>query len=153
MNDPQRGTVWEETIIHCPTRTQIIALSATISNADQLQNWIEKVHGPTVLVNSDKRSVPLDFIFCSAKGLHPLLNEKGTGLHPNCKVWRSPKGNKRKGRSQKPLQPKVPPVGFVISQMEERSMLPAIYFIFSRRGCDRALSDLGSMSLVTQMNK
>ena len=33
MNDPQRGTVWEETIIHCPSRTQIIALSATISNA------------------------------------------------------------------------------------------------------------------------
>ena len=34
MNDPQRGTVWEETIIHCPTRTQIIALSAAIANAD-----------------------------------------------------------------------------------------------------------------------
>ena len=63
MNDPQRGTVWEETIIHCPSRAQIIALSATISNADQLQNWIEKVHGPTVLVNSNKRPVPLDFIF------------------------------------------------------------------------------------------
>ena len=96
MNDPQRGTVWEETIIHCPSRTQIIALSATISNADQLQNWIEKVHGPTVLVNSDKRPVPLDFIFCSAKGLHPLLNNKGNGIHPNCKIWRAPKGKKRK---------------------------------------------------------
>ena len=91
MNDPQRGTVWEETIIHCPTRTQIIALSATIANADQLQNWIEKVHGPTVLINSDKRPVPLDFIFCSVKGLHPLLNNKGNGIHPNCKIWRAPK--------------------------------------------------------------
>ena len=38
MNDPQRGTVWEETIIHCPSRTQIIALSATIANANQLKS-------------------------------------------------------------------------------------------------------------------
>ena len=44
MNDPQRGTVWEETIIHCPTRTQIIALSATIANSNQLHNWINKIH-------------------------------------------------------------------------------------------------------------
>ncbi len=149
MNDPQRGTVWEETIIHCPTRTQIIALSATIANADQLQNWIEKVHGPTVLINSDKRPVPLDFIFCSAKGLHPLLNNKGNGIHPNCKIWRAPKGLKKRGKVGRIMQPKSPSIGFVISKLAERNMLPAIYFIFSRRGCDKAIDNIKDLTLVS----
>ncbi len=149
MNDPQRGTVWEETIIHCPSRTQIIALSATISNADQLKNWIDKVHGPTILINSDKRPVPLEFIFCSAKGLHPLLNNKGNGIHPNCKIWRAPKGQKKKGKVGRIIQPKSPPIGFVISKLSERNMLPAIYFIFSRRGCDKAVEHIKDLSLVS----
>ncbi len=149
MNDPQRGTVWEETIIHCPSRTQIIALSATISNADQLQNWIEKVHGPTILVKSDERPVPLDFIFCSAKGLHPLLNNKGNGIHPNCKIWRAPKGQKKKGKVGRIIQPKAPSISFVVSKLAERNMLPAIYFIFSRRGCDKAIEHLKDLSLVS----
>ena len=150
MNDSQRGTVWEESIIHCPPTVQMVALSATVANAGQLTDWITKVHGPTTLVMSDHRPVPLQFSFCSAKGLHPLLNDAGTGLHPNCKVWRAPKGHKRKGRSQKPPQPEPPPISFVVAQMAERQMLPAIYFIFSRRGCDKAVRDLGVQCLVTQ---
>ncbi|MBM5807349.1 MAG: DEAD/DEAH box helicase [Cyanobacteria bacterium M_surface_10_m2_179] len=150
MNDSQRGTVWEESIIHCPPVVQLVALSATVANAGQLTDWIERVHGPTQLVMSDFRPVPLAFSFCSAKGLHPLLNDEGTGLHPNCKVWRAPKGNKRKGpKTPKPPQPEAPPLGFVVAQMAEREMLPAIYFIFSRRGCDKAVRDLGNVCLVT----
>jgi superfamily II RNA helicase len=150
MNDSQRGTVWEESIIHCPPVVQLVALSATVANAGQLTDWIERVHGPTQLVMSDFRPVPLAFSFCSAKGLHPLLNDEGTGLHANCKVWRAPKGNKRKGpKTPKPPQPEAPPLGFVVAQMAEREMLPAIYFIFSRRGCDKAVRDLGKVCLVT----
>ena len=77
MNDYQRGTVWEESIIHCPSRVQLVALSATVENADQLTDWISTVHGPTKLIKSDHRPVPLQFGFCSAKGLHPLLNKEG----------------------------------------------------------------------------
>ena len=150
MNDSQRGTVWEESIIHCPPPVQLVALSATVANAGQLTDWIEKVHGPTTLVVSDYRPVPLQFSFCSAKGLHPLLNEAGTGLHPNCKVWRAPKGQKRKGRTSRPPQPEPPPISFVVAQMAERDMLPAIYFIFSRRGCDKAVRDLGVQCLVSK---
>jgi len=150
MNDSQRGTVWEESIIHCPPMIQLVALSATVANAGQLTDWIERVHGPTRLVHSDYRPVPLSFSFCSAKGLHPLLNDQGTGLHPNCKVWRAPKGSQRKGpKSPRPPQPEAPPIGFVVAQMADRQMLPAIYFIFSRRGCDKALRDLAKVCLVT----
>ncbi|MFZ9826437.1 MAG: DEAD/DEAH box helicase, partial [Vulcanococcus sp.] len=150
MNDSQRGTVWEESIIHCPPAVQLVALSATVANAGQLTDWIERVHGPTRLVMSDFRPVPLQFSFCSAKGLHPLLNDEGTGLHPNCKVWRAPKGRNRRGpKTPKPPQPEAPPLGFVVAQMAERDMLPAIYFIFSRRGCDKAVRDLGKVCLVS----
>ena len=104
--------------------------------------------------NSDLRPVPLSFSFCSAKGLHPLLNDKGTALHPNCKVWRPPKGFKRKNRLTKLPKPESPPIRFVIAQMAERKMLPAIYFIFSRRGCDKAVKDLSSsLSLVSIAEK
>ncbi len=150
MNDSQRGTVWEESIIHCPSSVQLVALSATVANAGQLTDWIDRVHGPTRLVLSDFRPVPLDFSFCSAKGLHPLLNDERTGLHPNCKVWRAPKGSNRKGKSPRPPQPEAPPLAFVVAQMAERDMLPAIYFIFSRRGCDKAMRDLGKICLVNQ---
>jgi superfamily II RNA helicase len=150
MNDSQRGTVWEESIIHCPPAIQLVALSATVANAAQLTDWIERVHGPTRLVHSDHRPVPLAFSFCSAKGLHPLLNEAGTDLHPNAKVWRAPKGNRRKGpKVPKPPQPEAPPLAFVVAQMAERDMLPAIYFIFSRRGCDKGVRDLGKLCLVS----
>jgi superfamily II RNA helicase len=120
-----------------------------VANAGQLTDWIDRVHGPTQLVLSDFRPVPLAFSFCSAKGLHPLLNDEGTGLHPNCKVWRAPKGGQRKGpKTAKPPQPEAPPLGFVVAQMAERDMLPAIYFIFSRRGCDKGVRDLGKACLV-----
>jgi superfamily II RNA helicase len=149
MNDSQRGTVWEESIIHCPSQIQLVALSATVANAGQLTDWIERVHGPTRLVHSDFRPVPLAFSFCSAKGLHPLLNDEGTGLHPNCKVWRPPKTTHRKGpKTPRPPQPEAAPLPFVVAQMAERDMLPAIYFIFSRRGCDKGVRDLGKVCLV-----
>ncbi|KGG14771.1 MULTISPECIES: DEAD/DEAH box helicase [unclassified Prochlorococcus] len=155
MNDSQRGTVWEESIIHCPSSVQLVALSATVANAGQLTDWIQKVHGPTELILSDFRPVPLNFNFCSAKGLHPLLNDSRTGLHPNCKVWRPPKGQRRKGRSSpRQLQPEAPSIRFVVNKMAEREMLPAIYFIFSRRGCDRAVKDIsGSLALVSNAEK
>jgi superfamily II RNA helicase len=148
MNDSQRGTVWEESIIHCPPPIQLVALSATVANADQLTDWIAAVHGPTDLIVSNYRPVPLQFSFCSAKGLHPLLNEAATGLHANCKVWRAPKGHQRKGRNAKPPQPEPPALGFVVAQLAERQMLPAIVFLFSRRGCDKAVRDLARASLV-----
>jgi superfamily II RNA helicase len=44
--------------------------------------------------------------------------------------------------------PPGPPGGislpFVLSQLQQRDMLPAIYFIFSRRGCDRAVNEVST---------
>jgi superfamily II RNA helicase len=150
MNDQQRGTVWEESIIYCPPTIQLVALSATVANSEELTDWIDQVHGPTELIYSDYRPIPLAHSFCAANGLFPLLDETGQGLHPNFKVRLKSQPRRGRGREKAPRErPEVPSISFVISQLQQRDMLPAIYFIFSRRGCDKAVMDLQHLTLVT----
>jgi superfamily II RNA helicase len=144
MNDRQRGTVWEESIIYCPHEVHLVALSATVANSSQLTDWLNQVHGPTDLVYSDFRPVPLEFHFATPKGIFPLLNEEKTKINPRLKPKRgsSDRGRERGGRPEPPLLEET------INRLRARDMLPAIYFIFSRRGCDKAVAELGDMWLV-----
>jgi superfamily II RNA helicase len=139
MNDKQRGTVWEESIIYCPPHIQLVGLSATVANSKQLTDWISLVHGPTDLIYSDYRPVPLEFHFVSPKGIAPLLDPNTAKLNPKLKSHRPPGSRK---------QDDIPSIGFVVSKLAEREMLPAIYFIFSRRGCDKAVADMATLRLV-----
>jgi superfamily II RNA helicase len=139
MNDKQRGTVWEESIIYCPPHIQLVGLSATVANSKQLTDWISLVHGPTDLIYSDYRPVPLEFHFVSPKGIAPLLDPNTAKLNPKLKSHRPPGSRK---------QEDIPSIGFVVSKLAEREMLPAIYFIFSRRGCDKAVADMATLRLV-----
>ncbi|MDS3859605.1 DEAD/DEAH box helicase [Thermosynechococcaceae cyanobacterium BACA0444] len=141
MNDRQRGTVWEESIIYCPAEIQLVALSATIANGEQLTDWITAVHGETRLIYSDWRPVPLQFYFCQGKGLFPLLNSEKT--HLNARLLRS---NPPPVRGRK--RPEFLNLAYVVNQLAQRQMLPAIYFIFSRRGCDQALQQMGGVNLL-----
>jgi superfamily II RNA helicase len=153
MNDFQRGTVWEESIIYCPPEIQLVALSATVENSAQLTDWIERVHGSTQLIYSDFRPVPLEFYFCNPKGLFPLLDETQKKLHPKLRQQNlrfKKMANTQKDGNRKSMRQEAPGLLFVLSQLQQRDMLPAIYFIFSRRGCDRAVADLGDLSLVNK---
>lgn len=143
MNDRQRGTVWEESIIYCPTEIQLVALSATIANSEQLTDWINQVHGPTELIYSSFRPVPLEVYFCNPKGLFPLLDSDKTKINPRLKPKRGSSDRKNGPR------PEAPSLVHTIAQLTSRDMLPAIFFIFSRRGCDKAVADMG-MSLVNK---
>jgi superfamily II RNA helicase len=125
MNDKQRGTVWEESIIYCPPQVQLVALSATVANSQQLTNWMSLVHGPTELIYSNYRPVPLEFHFANTKGLFPLLDPQ------------------RKSED-------VASIGFLVSKLAEKEMLPAIFFIFSRRGCDKAVTEVANLELVNE---
>lgn len=145
MNDRQRGTVWEESIIYCPAEIQLLALSATVDNSDQLTDWLQKVHGPTQLIHSTFRPVPLELHYCNSKGLFPLLNDKRQGLNPRLKQRRSSAHKRGSRRSRSRIN-----LGFILSQLQQRDMLPAIYFIFSRRGCDRSVDEVSHLSLVTE---
>ena len=138
MNDRQRGTVWEESIIYCPPEIQLVGLSATIANSQQLADWISLVHGPTQLIYSDFRPVPLQHHFCLGKRLFPLLDRNGSKIDSKLKALT----RGRNGKNQ------VSSIAEVVEQLWQRDMLPAIYFIFSRRGCDKAIESLEDIVLV-----
>jgi superfamily II RNA helicase len=142
MNDRQRGTVWEESIIYCPREIQLVALSATVANSAQLTHWISQVHGPTELIYSDFRPVPLQYHFCNIKGFFPLLDDSRKRINPRLK--------EKKGIPQRGRRNDIPSLGAIISHLQERDMLPAIYFIFSRKGCDRSVAEVRNLSLVNE---
>lgn len=82
MGNPGRGGVWEESVITSPEHTQIIGLSATLSNAPALAAWMESVTGRrTILVEvpASKRPVPLRYLFATKEGLYPLFRDPDAG--------------------------------------------------------------------------
>ena len=144
MNDEQRGTVWEESIIYCPTNVQIIALSATVANADKLTEWINTVHSKTELINTDFRPVPLRFYYFDSSQPHtilPLLTPSGA---LNNKI----RPEKKHFKSGKPVQ-KRNTVKDVVRVLHEKDMLPAIYFTFSRKKCDEQMEKCAELCLVS----
>lgn len=79
MNDPDRGTVWEESVISCPPSVRILALSATMGNVEEIRGWISSIHGPTDLILSNHRPVPLRYLFALKQGLMPLFRDPNAG--------------------------------------------------------------------------
>ncbi|HEU0028519.1 MAG TPA: DEAD/DEAH box helicase, partial [Ktedonobacterales bacterium] len=77
LNDPQRGPVWEEAIIHSPPHVAFVGLSATVSNARELRRWIEEVHGPIALVYHTERAVPLESYYYLDGKLHLTRDASG----------------------------------------------------------------------------
>ena len=144
MNDEQRGTVWEESIIYCPTNVQIIALSATVANADKLTEWINTVHSKTELINTDFRPVPLRFYYFDSSQPHTLLPL----LTPSGALNKKIRPEKKQFRRGKAVQKKSV-VKDVIRNLFEKDMLPAIYFTFSRKKCDEQMEKCAEMCLVT----
>ena len=152
ISNQGRGTVWEESIIYSPPQMQLVALSATIGNGEELCDWINNVRishsedgqlSECILINSDFRPVPLKFYFSHAKGLFNLFSDKNQKLNP--KLKRLLGTNKRGKFNQKDC----PSIKTIVKQLSHNNMLPAIYIIFSRRGCDQAVESLAYLNLVT----
>lgn len=144
MNDEQRGTVWEESIIYCPTNVQIVALSATVANADKLTEWINTVHSRTELINTDFRPVPLRFYYFDSSQPNTLLPL----LTPNGTLNKKIKPEKKEFKRGKAVQ-KRNTVKDVVRNLHEKNMLPAIYFTFSRKKCDEQMEKCASLCLVS----
>jgi ATP-dependent RNA helicase HelY len=145
LQDAYRGPVWEEVIIHLPPEVRLVCLSATVSNADELSEWISTVRGPTAAVIEERRPVRLENLYLigdrTAERLH-LLPTLVDG-RPNAEAsrldseavhgWRS---GRPRPRTRRRLY--TPNRIDVVDLLEQQAMLPAIYFIFSRNGCDEA---------------
>ncbi len=77
LSDIERGPVWEEAIICSPQHVQLVGLSATVSNAEDLANWISRVHRPIVLVTHEQRAVPLEHFYFLDDTLHLVQDANG----------------------------------------------------------------------------
>mgnify|MGYP000886460309 CR=1 FL=1 len=140
MNDPERGTVWEESIIYSPEDVQLIALSATVANAEDLRAWFEYTHGETDLVVSNYRPVPLRHYYFRGNRCGPLFAKDGKLQERWLKSGPSTvarKGFRRAPKARVETDMALPED--VVADLAAQDMLPSIYFLFSRRGCESAM--------------
>lgn len=193
MNDPDRGTVWEECLISCPPEIRILALSATVGNIHEIKDWISIIHGPTEIIQSDYRPVPLRYLYALRPGLFPYFRDPNAGpgsLHGITKkngnldggskinpsilrieqdavkeYARYSSGKDRKGgggrrresddneKNGKTLTKNdqmaisrnlIPSYNKIIEELRKLNKLPAIFFIFSRDGCEEAARNAGN---------
>ena len=77
LSDIDRGPVWEEAIICSPPHVQLVGLSATVSNAEDLANWISRVHRPISLIVHEQRAVPLEHYYFLDNKLHLVQDASG----------------------------------------------------------------------------
>lgn len=144
MGDEGRGTVWEEVIINCPHEIQLIALSATVGNIGEIAEWITEVHGPIQAVVHQWRPVPLHYHLCGPEA--QMLEVDGHSraqLHQAVRSWQGLPRVRLRGRDsgerhRRPGRRRVSP-SILLPSLKARRWLPAIYFIFSRVGCEDAL--------------
>lgn len=134
LADPARGPVWEEIIIHLDRSIPLVCLSATVANAEEFADWVRSRRGPTSLVVEKKRAVPLDSEYLLSdrweRGALRMLPAFDKG-RPNERIVRM----LHRGRGHRYGAPRrVETCEF----LHRRGLLPAIYFIFSRAGCDAA---------------
>ncbi|HSK90793.1 MAG TPA: DEAD/DEAH box helicase [Euzebyales bacterium] len=167
LADRERGAVWEEVIIQLPAAVQLACLSATVSNAEEFGSWLAEVRSGCHVVISDRRPVPLDHHYMVGDRLHPMFRSghaasgrrdrsggraraarAARGGVPNPEIvmlerqataQRRARG-RRGGSSGVRLRP--PRRSDIVEALERRRWLPAIVFVFSRSGCDRAVQQL-----------
>jgi ATP-dependent RNA helicase HelY len=145
LQNPYRGAVWEEVIIHTPQEVDLVCLSATVSNAEEFADWVRTVRGATEAVIEERRPVELHNLYLigdrSSERLHlfPTFvdgrpNPEAANLDSRGDRGRPPiRGRPRRGRLYTPRRAEV------VERLGDDDMLPAIYFIFSRNACDDAV--------------
>ena len=144
LADAYRGPVWEEVLIHTPVSVRFVCLSATVSNAEELGDWVTALRGPTHTVVEHRRPIELDPLLfvgdrtAEREHLVPLIVNGVT----------NPEGHRFDGDQQRPPATQhrrqrsrffTPRRVETIERLASEGLLPVIYFIFSRKGCDEAV--------------
>ncbi|MGX1748505.1 DEAD/DEAH box helicase [Glutamicibacter protophormiae] len=175
LADKFRGAVWEEVIIHLPSNVQIISLSATVSNAEEFGGWLDTVRGDTDIIVSEVRPVPLFQHVMVGPNLVDLFAEDvafdkvaegdiKASVNPELRKLvrsHSPGGRVQRGRGRgAPRGPQRAPGlsqrvsrSSVIARLDRAGLLPAIFFIFSRKGCDMAVQQCAMADLRLTTNE
>ncbi len=145
LQDTYRGPVWEEVIISTPPEVDLVCLSATVSNARDLADWVSSVRGTTQAIVHTERPVELTQLYLVGhRGSHAVdVYETFINGRPNPKLQRldaqtaAARDAGRRGRDGSPVT--TPRRIDIVEMLHYEDLLPAIYFIFSRASCDEAM--------------
>lgn len=154
LADRFRGAVWEEVILHLPKDVKVVSLSATVSNAEEFGAWLAEVRGNTQVIVSEHRPVPLHQHVLFGTEMIELFEPGSKQIRVNPELLQKHQARARNPmRSRGKWQKTSPGVqrNFggqfpklekpeVIEILEHEELLPAIFFIFSRAGCEGAVS-------------
>ena len=148
LDDPERGTVWEEAILFTPPEIRILALSATVPNVRQLADWILSIHNRSLAVVEEiKRPVPLEFLFqCQGTIFDSVARLRREGYH-NRDDWRLSFRERRRG--VKPWRAKPNRLDHLLHHLIEKERLPAIYFIFGRKRAEILAREAAQFNFLT----
>lgn len=158
INDPDRGHVWEETLMLLPPQVKLILLSATLSQPYGFAKWLgESKKVPIWLISTLWRAVPLYHYVAAGTQLQEVydpreqfhgdvysawLRERDASLLAHDKFQQKVKDARRAGW-EGPVGGKVRPKAFehemneMLEELDRKKNLPAIFFVFSRAGCER----------------
>ncbi len=142
LEDSFRGPVWEEVILHLPEHVALVCLSATVSNTGEVVGWLESIRGDTGEVVETERPVELTnhYVVGDHRGRAPHMIPTIVDGRPNSEGHRFDPELRRGRRDHRAKRPpwKAPHRLELLDLLEERDLLPVIWFIFSRKGCDEA---------------
>jgi ATP-dependent RNA helicase HelY len=169
LADRFRGAVWEEVIIHLPPRVTMVSLSATVSNAEEFGDWLQAVRGDTEVIVSEERPVPLDQHILMRTKLIDLFDSSGLAathrVNPELVQMARYGGRTLNSRQMKDVgryhsrggrpESQRMPRGDIVKLLDSKNLLPAIFFVFSRAGCDQAVQQVlrSGVTLTTQTER
>ncbi|MFD1150966.1 DEAD/DEAH box helicase [Saccharothrix hoggarensis] len=156
LADRFRGPVWEEVILHLPESVRLVGLSATVSNAEEFGEWLVEVRGDTTVVVDEHRPVPLwqhmlaggrmmDLFAGDAPDGHARINPQLLRHTEDLSRFHVPWSRNRNNKDQRGRPPrgsgfKPPSRVDIVQRLDGAGLLPAIDFVFSRAGCDAAVT-------------
>ncbi len=140
LDDAERGTTWEESILFAPPHMKILGLSATVPNVDEMADWISSVRGGNVVVILEKRRiVPLAIRWLLPSGR--IVSEKEArgeilDLAESCK-----RGKRYWVEFDKNTELPALSCSEIIGLIQDK--LPALFFVFSRGRTEILAQELG----------
>lgn len=146
LDDYERGTVWEESIVFLPAHMRMLALSATIPNIEEFARWIQSIHKtPIKIVLEGERPVPLHFFYqCQGAVVDKLEKVREVG-YKNAQTYHHRGRRYSKHIHVKPNRPTS-----LIKHLHENNRLPCIYFVFGRRRCERLADEMRQFNFLNK---
>ena len=132
INDIERGTVWEESIIFAPQHIKFVCLSATIPNIGQFAEWMRSVRdGKIEVVEDTERPVPLEHrLYLEGYGIGNIESLRGIREEIDLAGFHNQSVDGI-------VASKFPDIvrADLVQHIQKKHRLPCLYFCFSRKGC------------------